>query len=498
MLFNSLEFLIFFPIVLLVYFTLPKKIKNFWLLIASYYFYMCWNVEYGFLILFLTVITYLFGLLLEKIKMSNKSEHKKIKLKKLIVSLCVIINILILVFFKYNNFLLDLLKNILSVVNIELKVPVFDILLPVGISFYTFQALGYIIDVYRDKIPATKNFFKYALFVSFFPQLVAGPIERSENLLTQLEQPKKFNPEFFKKGLLLMLWGFFLKIVLADRIAIFVNTIYGDYMKFGGWFLIIATLLFAFQTYGDFYGYSVIAKGAAKILGIELSENFNAPYFSTSIASFWNNWHISLTSWFKDYIYIPLGGSRKGKLRKYFNQMTVFLISGVWHGADITFVIWGILNGLYQVLSDLSKPFRDKVVAIFRLHRNTFGHKLLGMISTFLLIDFTLIFFRANNFKESLSIMKQIFTVKNPWILFDGSLYNCGLNSSNFILMLMCIVILLFADVCKYKKIVISDFINKQDYWFRWLVIILAVLTILTFGIWGSGYNESNFVYFQF
>lgn len=341
MLFNSIDFLIFFPIVLIVYFIFPNKIKYLWLLAASYYFYMCWNAKYALLILVSTIITYVSGLLLEKVK-RTKFERKKIKyIKNWIVAGSFALNLSILFYFKYVNFAIDLLTKLFDKVNIALNITQFDIILPVGISFYTFQALSYTVDVYRDDIYAEKNFFRYALFVSFFPQLVAGPIERSKNLLKQLAVPQKFKFENFREGLLLMLWGYFLKIVLADRIAIFVDTVYGDFYAYTGWYIVVATVLFGVQIYCDFAGYSTIAMGAAKILGIQLMENFNAPYFSVSVAEFWRKWHISLTLWFKDYLYIPLGGSRKGKLRKYLNKMIVFLCSGLWHGASLSFVVWG-------------------------------------------------------------------------------------------------------------------------------------------------------------
>lgn len=341
MLFNSMNFLIFFPVVVCIYFILPEKMKKFWLLASSYYFYMCWNAKYVLLLLSSTVITYASGLLLERIKQNTWDDVRKRKYKNAVVALSFSLNLAILFYFKYINFALSMMSRIFHAVHIDLNVPAFDILLPVGISFYTFQALSYTMDVYRDEIYAEKNFFRYALFVSFFPQLVAGPIERSKNLLKQLVQPKKFDFEAAADGFYLMLWGFFLKLVLADRIAVFVDTVYADYQTYTGWYLIIATMLFAMQIYCDFYGYSVIAMGAAEILGIQLMENFEAPYLSVSVAAFWRKWHISLTSWFKDYLYIPLGGSRKGKIRKYFNKMLVFLASGLWHGADISFVIWG-------------------------------------------------------------------------------------------------------------------------------------------------------------
>ena len=490
MLFNSIDFLIFFPIVILIYFLIPKKIKYLWLLGASYYFYMCWNAKYALLILTSTVITYLSGLLIEK---ANTQ-----KIKKLVVAGSFVANLGILFYFKYINFALNIVSGVLSKVNIQIDIPAFDILLPVGISFYTFQALSYTMDVYRKEIYAEKNFFRYALFVSFFPQLVAGPIERSKNLLTQLSTPKPFEFVRAREGFLLMLWGYFLKVVLADRIAVFVDTVYGDYGNYGGIYLVVASILFAIQIYCDFAGYSTVAVGAAKILGIQLMENFNAPYLSTSVADFWRKWHISLTSWFRDYLYIPLGGSRKGKIRKYINEMIVFLVSGLWHGAQFSFVAWGGLNGLYQVVGEALKPFRDWLVEKLHLNRASLGHKLIHMAGTFALVDFAWIFFRANSFSDAIAIIKSMLTTNNLWVLFDNSLYGCGLNEKNFHFMLLAICILIFADICKHKGINIIKLAMEQDYWFRWLFVSLVIAFILTFGIWGPGYDAGNFIYFQF
>lgn len=499
MLFNSVSFLIFFPVVVMIYFIIPnKRVKEFWLLIASYFFYMCWNVKYALLILFSTIVTYVSGLLIEKVKHMEISSEKQIVYKKWVVAFSFVLNLGILFYFKYINFAMSIISMIFTSVHIQINTPVFDIILPVGISFYTFQALSYTMDVYRDEIYAEKNFFRYALFVSFFPQLVAGPIERSKNLLKQLAVAKKFNFESAREGLLLMLWGYFLKLVLADRIAIFVDTVYGDYVTYAGCYLILATVLFAVQIYCDFSGYSTIAMGAAKVLGITLMENFDAPYFSTSVAEFWRRWHISLTSWFKDYLYIPLGGSRKGKIRKYINKMIVFLVSGLWHGARFSFIVWGGLNGLYQVVGEALRPVRDKLVVLLNLNRESVGHKLIHVVATFILVDFSWIFFRANGFREAFDIINSMFTVKNPWVLFDGSIYNCGLDIKNFNLLIICIGILAFADFCKYRRIKIREVILRQDYWFRWLFIAVTVTMILTFGIWGSNYSEANFIYFQF
>ena len=295
-----------------------------------------------------------------------------------------------------------------------------------------------------------------------------------------------------------MLWGFFLKIVLADRIAIFVDWVYGDYHTFGGWYLIVATALFAIQIYCDFAGYSIIAMGAAQILVIRLMENFQSPYLAVSVADFWRRWHISLTSWFRDYLYIPLGGSRCSKWRKYMNKMIVFLVSGLWHGAKISFVVWGGLNGLYQIIGEILQPLRDKLVKLFRLNRNSIGHKAVHIIVTFVLIDFTWIFFRANSFSEALTILSQIIHVHNPWILFDGSLYNCGLNSKNFCFMLLCILLLFVTDYLKQKKICIREIVARQDAWCQVLIIAFSVVFILVFGIYGTSYDASKFIYFQF
>lgn len=498
MLFNSLNFLIFFPLVVLVYYILPGRVKKFWLLAASYYFYMCWNARYALLILLSTVITYASGLLMEYAKGRDWAEGKRQSFKKLIVAASFALNLGILFYFKYINFALKLVSEAFARMHIQLSLPVFDVLLPVGISFYTFQALSYTMDVYRDEIYAEKNFFSYALFVSFFPQLVAGPIERSKNLLKQLAVPRRFDFDAAREGLLLMLWGFFLKIVLADRIAIFVDAVYGDYNAYAGWYLIVATMLFAVQIYCDFSGYSTIATGAAKILQVDLMENFDAPYLSASVADFWRRWHISLTSWFKDYLYIPLGGSRKGRFRKYLNKMLVFLVSGLWHGPKISMVVWGGLNGFYQVAGEVLMPVRDQAVRLLHLNRKSLGHKLAHVLGTFILVDFSWIFFRAQGFQEALQIIKSMFTVKNPWVLFDGSLYTCGLDDKNFRLMMICILILAFADFCKRKNIVIRKVIMEQDYWCRWLCYIFAVVAILIFGKYGPLYDAASFIYFQF
>ena len=485
MLFNSGAFLLFFPIVVLLYFVVPKKFQMYWLLIASYYFYLAWNPKYGLLLLFVTATSYLAGMLQSKYN------------RKLMVGVSITLILLVLFVFKYLLFAENLLTSALHLIHVDVTMRVFDIVLPVGISFYSFQAIGYVIDVYRGKITVEKNFFKYALFVSFFPQLVAGPIERSENLLKQLDTKKKFDFDHARDGFLLMLWGYFLKIVLADRIAIFVDDVYANPETYQGWFLIVATMLFAVQIYCDFYGYSTIAVGAAKILGIKLMDNFDAPYLATSVAGFWRRWHISLTSWFKDYVYIPLGGSRRGRARRYLNIMIVFLLSGLWHGANLSFVVWGGLNGLYQIIGDLLMPIRKKLAGILQLNTEVWSHKFAQAIGTFILVDFSWIFFRANGIRDAIVIIKNMFAVNNIWVLLDDEIYT-ALDRRNWYLMVICIVILLIADIFKLKKISLRAELIKQNYLFRAVFVSMAIVAILTYGIWGSAYNATSFIYFQF
>lgn len=494
MLFNSLQFLIFFPIVVGVYYLIPQKIRTYWLLVASYYFYMCWNAKYVLLLLFSTIVTFVSGLVLEKCAVNERGKLNK----KLCVAVSFVLNLSILFVFKYLDFGIESLNAVLGRLHIALNAPEFDLLLPVGISFYTFQALGYTVDVYRGEIHAEKNFFRYALFVSFFPQLVAGPIERSKNFLCQLDKPQKPTLNSLRDGCLLMLWGYFLKVVLADRIAVFVDTAYGDFETYTGVYLIVATILFAVQIYCDFSGYSVIAMGAAKILGIRLMENFDAPYLSTSVAEFWRRWHISLSGWFRDYLYIPLGGNRKGRFRKYGNLLITFGVSGLWHGANWTYVIWGLLNGVYQIIGDFLAPIKKKVAAFLEIREDSLSHRCIRVASTFFLVDLAWVFFRADTALHALRIIKRMFTTKNHWVWFDGSLYECGLNRQNFTLMIWGILLLFVVDICKYKGIRIREIVAKQDVWAQFLIVIAGVFGILLFGIWGAGYDAANFIYFQF
>ena len=495
MLFNSYGFLVFFPIVVVIYFLLPKKISYLWLLAASYYFYMGWNAKYALLLLVSTTITYVSGMLIQWL---NDRHPDKICAKKWVVAGSFISNLAILFFFKYFNFTIESMNTVLRYIDLPTINTSLDVLLPVGISFYTFQALGYTVDVYRGEIRAERNFFRYALFVSFFPQLVAGPIERSKNLLNQLRNPKSFSYERMCDGLMMMIWGYFLKLVIADRIAIFVDNMYGNVGVYDGRYLLLASVLFAVQIYCDFAGYSTIAIGAAEVMGFQLMDNFNSPYLSQSVAEFWRRWHISLSSWFKDYLYIPLGGNRKGKVRKYINIMIVFLVSGLWHGANWSYVVWGGLNGIYQVVGAIFTPVRNRIKEKLHLKKSPLPLMIIYMIVTFILVDFTWIFFRADNVQHAFAVIDSIFNMNNQVLLENGTLYDLGLSRPNFIVLGVSLVILLATDICKYRGIKVRSVILNLNIVIRWAVIIAGILGILVFGIWGSGYSATNFIYFQF
>ncbi len=495
MLFNSIHFMLFFPIVTLMYFLIIPKIRWIWLLISSYYFYMCWNPKYAILIGFSTVVTYLSGILISNAN-SIKNEIKREKVKVIFVALSLVINLGILFFFKYYDFFFYNISRVFSIVNIKVNYPMFDIILPVGISFYTFQALSYTIDVYRGDIEAEKNLGKYALFVSFFPQLVAGPIEKSKDLLNQFNNTYSFEYERVKSGLLLMLWGFFQKIVVADRAAIMVNTIYNSPSTYGGFQIIIATLFFSFQIYCDFASYSNIAIGAAKVMGFQLTNNFDQPYFSRSIKDFWRRWHISLSSWFRDYLYIPLGGSRKGKLRTYINIMIVFLSSGLWHGASINFVVWGGLHGIYQIIGDMLRPIKDRFIKLFNIRSNVFSYKLMQIVINFTLVNFAWIFFRASSFSNAKILVKNLF-IFNPWVLIDGSLFTLGLDKREFLVVLLSIILVVIVDLLQ-RKMNIFEALSEQNLLFRWGIYISTIVIILIFGSYGPTYSAQQFIYFQF
>ena len=496
MLFNSIDFLIFFPVVALICFLIPHRVRYLWLLVCSYYFYMCWNAAYALLLFVSTLITWASGLAIEAYGREDSAQGK-LKCQGM-VAISFTLNLAILVIFKYAGFIIANLNLLFGKTGIAFALPEFSLLLPVGISFYIFQALSYTMDVYRGDVPVEKNLLRYAVFVAFFPQLVAGPIERSSRLLEQFYTEHRFSYERMARGLMMMLWGYFQKMVIADRLSVLVSQVFDYYTYYSGVQILAGCVFFAIQIYCDFAGYSCIAIGAAQVMGFDLMQNFKQPYLAASVAGFWRRWHISLTSWFRDYLYIPLGGNRKGKLTKYCNIMIVFLASGLWHGANWTYVVWGGLNGFFQIAGELLRPARERFRRLFRVNDGAASFRILSALTTFLLIDFTWIFFRADSLTAAFGILRRLFARANLSVLFDGGLYAMGLSRTDFTIALMCILVLLAVDALHERKVRIRSWILNQNLWFRWTVYFLAIFAVLIFGFYGPNYDAAQFIYFQF
>lgn len=505
--FNSLQYLWFLPAVFALYYTLPHKLRNPMLLIASYYFYMCWVPQYAVLFFFSTFVTWLTGFMVSVVKDSRQ--------RKIALVINIVINLGILGLFKYFNFFVDSLVAAGAAVGVVITPLHSSLLLPVGISFYTFQALGYSFDVYRGDIPHERNFFTYALFVSFFPQLVAGPIERAPNLLPQFYERRRFDGELARRGARLVLWGLFKKIAIADVIVIYINAVYGtrdNFVHYTGYTLIGATVAFAIYIYCDFSAYSDIAKGSAALLGFRLMDNFKTPYFATSISDFWARWHISLSTWFKDYLYIPLGGNRKGPWRKMLNLFIVFALSGLWHGADWTYVIWGLLHATYRVAEEmlhLVLPVR-KVVGwaqkILYVFINTAKR-----IAVFALVCFGWIFFRANTAQEAFYIVRHLgenLDLQAALGEYSAIIASQAQEDPLFISIFtfwipVCLIVLAVHDLVLYffeKRKIDRSPLDVLPFFVRWpLYYALGAACVLFFVIAKGGIGEiTQFIYFQF
>lgn len=477
MLFNSLQFIIFFPIVVLLYFLIPHKFRYLWLLFVSYFFYFFQKPLYVVFLVLSTIITWLAGNLLYQTNTLRK--------KNVIVALGFLLNLSILIYFKYAGFLMSLFGS-------EKK---FDLLLPIGISFYTFQSLTYIMDCYRKETAPEYNIFKYALFVSFFPNILSGPIERSKILLKQFDEFHTFDTTRVKDGLALMLWGYFLKMVIASRLAILTDLVYDNYTDYTGVPLIIATLSYTFQIYCDFAGYSGIAIGASKIMGFRIMQNFRQPYLAHNVADFWRRWHISLSSWFRDYLYIPLGGSHCSKLRKYVNIMIVFLASGIWHGANITFIVWGALNGLYQIIGDLIKPVRKRLLETTHIGSRTVLSSFMQTAFTFLLISITWVFFRAPSITAANEFIYKMVSTFQPRDFINGTIFTLGLGMANLFFVLVALLLLFTADfLCERNKCDISGLLARTPLLFRWGIYYLLITMIL----FSCTLSTQEFLYMQF
>ncbi|HXV27550.1 MAG TPA: MBOAT family O-acyltransferase [bacterium] len=493
MLFNSFQFVLFFILVTALHFTLPHRWRWALLLTASCYFYMAFIPLYILILAVTIVVDYFAGRIIER-TIGPK--------RKLFLVISLVSNVGFLAFFKYYNFLNENLRFMAYWLHWDYPVPDLTILLPIGLSFHTFQAMSYTIEVFRGRQKAERHFGIFALYVMFYPQLVAGPIERPQNLIHQFYEEK--HPEFQRMvdGLKLMLWGLFKKVVIADRLAMIVNQVYNDPTGYSGIPLWIATYCFAFQIYCDFSGYSDIAIGAAKVMGFRLMENFRQPYGAGSIPEFWKRWHISLSTWFKDYLYIPLGGNRVSIPRWFFNLSVVFLVSGLWHGASWTFVLWGALNGIYMIASIAFHDVRKGFTKYVALDRFPNLHKTLKILFTFHLICFAWIFFRANSFSDAGYIVSHLFAGLGYSLSHLRQLgwhetvllgYNIGVGKVDFIVTLALIFFMEWIHWLQ-RRAGGMDFWRGNPLWFRWATYYAMIVFIVLFGV----DHANQFIYFQF
>lgn len=497
--FISLTFGCFLLIGLLVYYCIPKKKQWIWLLLLGMFFYAYASIKLCFFITMTILTSYLYGIFMDHLRKkytgdvteSEAAVQDKLRLYGKAGLFIVIAG---------NAFVLFFLKLAASNTPIasRLSIDRFAILLPMGISFYTLQIIAYCVDVYRGKIEPQRNLCKYALFVSFFPQILQGPIPRYEQLMPQLLEGHTFDYKQVTFGLQLMLWGFFQKLVIADRANIIVNKLFGEYQSFKGFYVLIAGILYSIQLYTDFAGCVCIARGAAQAFGISLQDNFNHPYFADSIQDFWHRWHISLSSWLRDYIYIPLGGNRKGIVRKYVNILLTFLVSGIWHGVGTHFILWGLLHGLYQIAGSMMKPVRDWFMRILHVDRNRFSHRLLKQISTFFMVMFAWILFRVESVSMFFVMMKNMLNF-NPWIFVNGDLELLGVSGMEFRLLLVSIGILwavsMLQEYLAKKQSSIRKELACQALLFRWIIIFTALFAVIIFGVYGPGYDSTQFIY---
>ena len=497
MLYNSLQFLLFFPAAVLVYYLTPAKGRYLMLGLISYGFYMCFRPVYALLLFGVTLVTYLAGLAIGKRRQrDNAGKHPG--LLWLVLGLVLCLGCLFV--FKYYSFFVgDVLRGIQAVFpEWGVTSPALKLALPVGISFFTFQSLGYVFDVYSGKLEAERNFFRYAAFVSFFPLLCAGPIERAGRMLPQLAAPAKPSAHRMKRGLYRMLWGYFQKLVISDRCAIAVSQVFGSYEAYAGFQLVTAAVLFAFQIYGDFAGYSNLAIGAAEVMGFRVADNFNTPYFSRSIGEFWRRWHISLSTWFRDYLYFPLGGSRCSRAKHYRNLMIVFLVSGLWHGAGWTFLIWGGLNGLFQVVGAQTLPARKRLRQLLRIREDSLGYTVFQMLVTFCLVDITWIFFNAADVRTAFGFLGRMVSTLSLGNLFGGALFQLGLSSVEMHILFVALVAQFAVSLCNYRGIALRDVLGRQGFLVQDAVALVGIFTVLIFGIYGPAYDAAAFIYMNF
>lgn len=488
MLFNSFSFFLFFPTVTVLYFVLPHRFRWQLLLAASCLFYMAFIPWYITILALTIVIDYSAGLWIARPGISQNARRNVLIVS--IVSTC-----MVLFLFKYFNFITGNLEALARLVGWNYSLDTLNIILPIGLSFHTFQSLSYVIEVYRGNQAPERHFGIYALYVMFYPQLVAGPIERPQNLLHQFRTKHTFEYQRVADGLKLMAWGLFKKVVIADRWAIAVNQVYGHPHDYEGFALIVATMAFAFQIYCDFSGYSDIAIGAAQVMGFRLMDNFNRPYFSKSIAEFWKRWHISLSTWFRDYLYIPLGGNRGKSWRWQFNLFITFLVSGLWHGANWTYVIWGAINGFFLLLSIWTKGFRQNLCHQFRITRFPLAHKYSRILITFSLVCLAWVFFRASSVSDAVYILTHMLqgVYEHGRLVGGWRLLDMGLDLPELLVAVVATgVMFLVHGIQRHGSI--RHMLSERPAWQRWSVYYAVTMSIVLFGMIG----KQEFIYFQF
>ncbi|WP_367923867.1 MBOAT family protein [uncultured Ruthenibacterium sp.] len=491
MLFNSWQYMVFLPLVVLLYYCLPHKWRWGLLLLASYYFYMSWNAKLVVLIAASTLSSWVFALLIER--SSQKSR------RRIFLVLGVGVSLALLLFFKYFNFLSNSLTALLRAFSLPVDDFTIQVMLPVGISFYTFQTLSYVIDVYRGHLAAEKHLGIYALYVSFFPQLVAGPIERASSLLPQFHEQHRPNADNMSWGLRMIVWGLFKKIVVADFCAQYVNLVYNDLATFGPAAYVIATVLFAFQIYGDFSGYSDIALGSARILGFHLMENFRSPYFARSVREFWRRWHISLSSWFMDYIYIPLGGSRVSTGRHLANLFITFLVSGLWHGSKWTFVLWGAAHGLLVIFDVWFLPIRNRWEKRLRKPAAIGTFHFVQTVVCFAVVCFTWSLFRANNMADAITVITHLpLAIFSPVQGFRDALVSMGLQPLVLVRLGISLGAVLLFDWVYYKKGDPLLLLARARAPWRFALGYAAALAVLVCMLTVPEGTAVEFIYFQF
>ena len=480
----SYPFVFFLAVTLLGFYLVKKRHQWKILLIASIVFYMSAGVSNIVYILLLSLCTWITARYLGK-------RRNAIGKMKFILIAAVLLNIGLLIFLKWGGLGVSLLNRMFG------RSWGWKFVLPLGISFFTFQNAGYLIDVYRGKCKAEKSYWRYLLFSTYFPYIFSGPINRYGTLAGQFYTPKTWNWSFFYCGILRILWGMLKKLILADRAAVFVNEVFNQYYMYRGAYIVMAVVLFTLQLYMDFSGCMDIVLGISKLFQVELPENFAAPFSARSTADFWRRWHITLSAWFRDYIYIPLGGNRNGKIKKYINIMVVFLFCGMWHGSGITFLIWGGLNGIYQIIGDITESLRKRFCKVVGLGTDTFGAGIRKSFITFVLGEIAWLFFRADGLREALYMLRRMVTGWNPWIFTDGGLFSVGLDGLDFVILAVGTIFVGMVSKLNIKKDLQREFLRQSPY-FQYVIVSFSVFLLYLFGIYGPGFDASGFIYYNF